>query len=411
MVGSGIFLLPASLAIYGGIGMIGWVCAALGALLLAYTFGALSKIENQSIGGPYVYTRLSFGDFPAFLVAWGYWISIWTTNAAIAVALVGYLTVFLPVLGSQMIYSILTGLGFLWFFTWINTRSLDKIASVQVLTTILKIIPIFLVGIFGLFYINWDNFIPFNISGQSDFAAITATTTLTLFAFQGMESAGIMSGETDNAAEIVKKATFTGTLVTIFIYLCSSFAIMGILSPDILARSSAPFADASYVFWGTSSKYIVAGGAVISTMGALNGWILLQGRIPMAAANDHLFPGFFGKINKNRAPAFGIIASSVLASVLMALNFSKSLVEAFTFMMVLATLAVLVPYIFSSLSLAKFSMKKEQGRFSSKLILPILTFLFCIWVVIGCGREVILFGLLLFLLSVPVYFMIRKSQS
>jgi len=111
MIGSGIFLLPASLANYGGIGMLGWICSAMGAVLIAYVYGELGKIAPNTIGGPYVYTRISFGDFSAYLVAWGYWVAIWATNAAIAVALVGYLEVFFPILGTSSMLSVFTGLG------------------------------------------------------------------------------------------------------------------------------------------------------------------------------------------------------------------------------------------------------------------------------------------------------------
>ena len=411
MIGSGIFLLPASLAIYGGIGMIGWVCSAIGAILIAYVYGVLGKIAPNTIGGPYVYTRISFGDFSAFLVAWGYWVAIWATNAAIAVALVGYLEVFFPILGTSPLISILTGLGFIWFFTYINSKPLKTVASIQIITAILKVIPIFAIGIFGIFYINWENFIPLNRSDTSTFEAITATTTLTLFAFLGMESAGIVSGDTKDAAETVHKATIWGTFITIAVYLSSSLAIMGIIAPEVLKDSTAPFADAANLFWGESAKYIVAACAVIATMGALNGWILLQGRIPMAAALDGLFPKIFGKENSNNSPIIGIIISSILASLLMMLNFSKSLVEAFTFMMTLSTLSVIVPYLFSAASLAIILYKREKGLKHPMIWISILAFIFCIWIIMGCGYEIILYGLLLFVVSIPFYIFLKRKNN
>src|SRR5688572_12737539 len=120
MIGSGIFLLPATLAAYGGISLLGWIGSSIGAIALALVFSNLSKLFPNSPGGPYAYTRTGLGDFPAYMVAWGYWISIWTTNAAIAVTFVSYLTVFFPVLSSNSFLSILTGLSAVWFLTWIN---------------------------------------------------------------------------------------------------------------------------------------------------------------------------------------------------------------------------------------------------------------------------------------------------
>ncbi|MDT0621287.1 amino acid permease [Croceitalea vernalis] len=411
MIGSGIFLLPASLALYGGIGMIGWVFAALGALLIAYVYGALGKIAPNTIGGPYIYTRISFGNFSAFLVAWGYWVAIWATNAAIAVALVGYLEVFFPILGSSPLISILTGLLFIWLFTYINSKPLKTIASIQIITTILKVLPILAIGFFGVFFINWDNFIPFNRSELSSFGAITTTTTLTLFAFLGMESAGIISGETKNASKTVNKATLIGTVITILVYLSSSLAIMGVIPPETLQSSTAPFADAANIFWGDSAKFIIAGCAIIATIGALNGWILLQGRIPMAAALDGLFPKVFKKQNDNKSPVIGIVISSILASLLMMFNFSKSLVEAFTFMMTLSTLSCVIPYLFSAASLALILFNKHKRLNHPSIRVSFLAFCFCIWIIIGCGYEIVFYGTILLLVGIPFYLYLKKKNN
>src|SRR5690349_10420262 len=175
MIGSGIFLLPATLAAFGGISLFGWVGSSAGAIILALLFSKLSKIIPNALGGPYAYTRTGLGDFAAFLVAWGYWISIWCTNAAITVTLVSYLTVFFPVLSKNSYLAVATGLGVIWFLTWINTRGVKEAGRVQVITTILKITPLVLVSVVGLFYIDFKNFTPFNNSGESDLSAITAT--------------------------------------------------------------------------------------------------------------------------------------------------------------------------------------------------------------------------------------------
>ncbi|HNP95775.1 MAG TPA: amino acid permease [Cyclobacteriaceae bacterium] len=410
MIGSGIFLLPASLAFYGGIGMVGWLCSAVGAMLLALMFGSLSKYGSTTIGGPYVYTRMGLGDFAAYLVAWGYWIAIWATNAAIAIALVGYLSVFIPALRINNVIAMFTGLGFIWLFTWINSKPLKMVAAVQMITTVLKVVPILSIGLFGIAYIEWEHFTPFNLSGSNNWLAITATTTLTTFAFQGMESAGVISGETSDAARTVRKATIVGTIVTIIVYVTSSLAIMGIIPSAELMQSGAPFADAAEAFWGPAARYIVAGCAVMATMGALNGWILMQGRIPMAAAQDKLFPKIFGKVNQHQSPISGIVISSLLASALMALNFSKSLTEMFNFIILLSTLTMLIPYLFSAASLAIIEFN-EGGKANHRNVwIAMLAFVFCLWVVIGCGAEVVFYGFILMMASIPFYALLKKQS-
>ena len=153
MIGSGVFLLPASLGAFGTIGLLGWIGSSAGAVCLALLFSHLSRTIPNALGGPYAYTRVGLGDFAAFLVAWGYWISIWCTNAAIAVAFVSYSTVFVPALATNSLLSVATGLGAVWFLSWINTVGIKEAGAVQLITSILKIIPLMAVSVVGLFYI------------------------------------------------------------------------------------------------------------------------------------------------------------------------------------------------------------------------------------------------------------------
>ena len=404
MIGSGIFLLPASLALYGLVSIIGWLFASIGAILLAIVFGELSKIYNKEPGGPYKFTRNVFGKFPAFLVAWGYWISIWSTNTAIVVAFLGYLSVFIPSLNTSPLYSIITGLSIIWLLTWINSKEIKTIGFVQKITVILKVIPIILVGIIGIFFIDFNNFYLLDISNDFSFNSITVTTTLTFFAFLGMESATIPSDKINKPNSIIKKATLYGTIFTIIIYILSSISIMGIIPPTTLAQSSAPFADAAEVIAGDYSRKVIALGAIIATIGALNGWILIQGQIPMAASKDKLFPRFFSKTNNNKSPVFGIILSSLLISILLLFSYSKTLVEAFTFMIKLSTLSVITPYLFSTASLAVLSKRKFN-----RLFISFLAFIFSIWIIIGCGIETIKLGMIMLIAGIPFYFWFKRK--
>jgi APA family basic amino acid/polyamine antiporter len=245
MIASAMFMLPATLSTYGSISLIGWVVSGLGAICLALVFSWLSQLMPLANGGPYAYTREGLGDFAAFLVAWGYWLSIWSTNAAIAVAFLSYLTVFFPALGINSMFAVGVGLSAIWFLTWINTRGIRDAGAVQVITTILKIAPLLLVTIGGLFYINTENYFPFNSSGTSNINAITTTATLTLFAFLGLECATIPSGQVENPEKTVPRATLYGTLAVTLLYILGTVVIMGVLSPTTLQTSKAPFADAA----------------------------------------------------------------------------------------------------------------------------------------------------------------------
>jgi len=301
IIGSGIFLLPASLAPFGGISIVGWLFTAAGAMFLALLFARLASMAPK-VGGPYAYTRMGFGDFAGFWIAWGYWISVWTGNAALAVALVSYLQGIVPILGQYHWLSALVAIGAIWLVTWINLLGIKQAGLFQVLTTILKLLPLVALAVLGLFWVQWNHFVPFNTSGMSPFAAITAVAALTLWAFLGVESATIPADDVENPSKTIPRATVLGTIVTALVYILSTVAVMGIIPLAQLAKSSAPFADAAGFIWGRWAFYAVGIGAVISCLGNLNGFTLIQGQVPMAAAQDHLFPKIFGRISKQGVP-------------------------------------------------------------------------------------------------------------
>jgi basic amino acid/polyamine antiporter, APA family len=405
MIGSGVFLMPAALAAYGSIGLLGWLFAAAGAFLLAKVYSNLSKLLPQADGGPYAYTRKGFGDFAGFLVAWGYWISIWCTNAAIAVALVSALSTFFPILAASAVTAVLTGLAAIWFLTWVNTRGIVASGKLQLVTTVLKIIPLLLVSVAGLFFIKAENFLPVNISGASNFAAVTASATLTFFAFLGLECATIPSGSVANPEKTIPRATMLGTITATVIYILSSVSIMGMIPAKALQHSVTPFADAAVIIWGSSARYFVSAGVVIAAFGALNGWILIQGQIPFAVAKDRLFPAVFSKLNKKGVPAPGIIIGSVLVSVVMSMNYTKGLVEQFKFLILLSTLTVLVPYLFSTAAYIVIKIEKKYfgNRWLQSVILALLAFLFSLWAVAGAGQETVYWGFILLMAGIPFY--------
>jgi basic amino acid/polyamine antiporter, APA family len=413
MIGSGVFLLPSALAVYGGISIIGWLFSTVGAFILAVLFSYLSE-AMPSVGGPYAYTREGLGEFAAFLVAWGYWVSTWCGNAAITVAFVSYLSVFFPILATSNLAAVLTGLSAIWLLTWVNTRGINVVGKVQLITTILKLLPLFLIAVFGIFYSNWQHFIPFNRSTESNWGAIASTATLTLWAYLGMESATVPANNVENPEKTIPRATILGTLITAFVYIFGTVAVMGLIDGETLKTSAAPFADAAAKMWGESAKHWVAFGAIVSTFGALNGWILMQGQVPLAMTKDKLFPALFGKENEHGAPSLGIIVSSILLSILMFMNFSKALVEQFKFMILLSTLTVLTPYLFSAAAYVLI-LKKEKivskNERTGKLIIGFLAFFYSLWAVAGSGQEVVYWGFILLILGIPIFIFMKYSNK
>ena len=426
MVGSGVFLLPAALGAYGGISLIGWLLTSVGAAVCALTFARLARLMPRA-GGPYAYTRAAFGDFPAFLVAWGYWLSICAGNAAIAVAMVGYLAFFAPALAASPALGAIAAVAAVWLLTLVNARSVREAGGVQLVTTLLKLVPLLAVGLLGIVVAEWGHFMPFNVSGRSPLGAVSATAALTLWAFLGLESATIPAESIERPELTIPRATLAGTAVAAVVYVVGTVGVMGVLPPAALARSTAPFAEAARAMWGGWAAWAVAAGAAVSCFGALNGWILLSGQLPLAAGRDGLLPGVFRRVSRRGTPVAGLVISSALVTVFVGANYTRGLVQEFTFVILVATLATLVPYLFSSLALVKREWPQATGlrpqasdlgpqttdlggapvRRYAGAIVPLLAFGYSLWAVVGTGLETILWGLALFAVGVPVYLVVR----
>lgn len=412
MVASGIFMLPATLASYGTLSLVGWLLSGVGAISLALVYSWLSRIMPIAQGGPYAYSRAGMGDFAGFLVAWSYWISLWCTNAALAIACVSYLTTFIPILGNNTFAAVATALALIWSLTWLNTSGIRNVGNMQLVTTVLKLIPLAMIGIGGLFYLQMDHFSVFNRSGTTSLSAIVTTTTLTFFAFLGLECATIPSANIEEPEKNIPKATVYGTLASTLIYILTTVAVMGILPPDTLIHSQAPLADAADQIWGTWARYLVGGGAVLSTFGALNGWILIQGQIPAAVALDKLLPAIFARENKRKMPYFSLIISSVLGSALMIMNYNQSLASGYKYAILLSTLATLIPYLFSVVGF--MILGKQSSWFKWRKVytlMAIVAFLFSVWAVIGSGAETVYWGFILLLTGLPIYAWVKMKKS
>ena len=402
MIGVGIFVLPAVLSSYGSISLLGWIFTATGALILAKIFSNFSRIIVSKSGGPYMYSKAGFGDFIGFLVAWGYWIACWVGNGAIAIAIIGAASFFIPELATNSILSVSLGLALIWIFTWINARGITDSGKIQLVTTIFKILPLLFVIIVGLFFFEFDNFPAFNLTGESNFSAISAVATLTLYAFLGIECATIPAGNIENPDKTIPRATMLGTIIVTILYILGTVVLFGVLPLDILQNSPAPFAEAAKIIGGNYGGYFVAVGVLISGIGVLNGWILITGQISMATAKDDLFPDFFKKENKNGAPVNGFIIGGVLSSVVMLMNYTEGLVEQFEFIVQLTVLVILMPYLFTAASYALIVIEKKLHTKSwiKTFILSALGFAYSLWAIYGSGYETVFYGFLLMLIDV-----------
>ncbi len=414
MIGSGIFLLPASLAPYGLNSIFGWIFSASGGVLLAIVFAQLSRVYPQA-GGPYVYPRVAFGECCGFVMAWGYWMSVWVGNAAIAIGSVAYLSELVPAIRTTEGAPAMTAVALIWILTFVNWRGVKHAGVFQLVTTVLKIMPLLAVIGLGVVLLSAGDASVIKVEPQPfTISAMTAAATLTLWGLLGLESATVPAENVIDPKRNIPLATLWGTVVTALIYVAACSLVILLIPGSKLAGSNAPFADAVRLFWGDRAASLLALFAFISGFGALNGWILVQGEMPRVLAREKVFPELFAHESRYRTPDYSLFITSALVTVVMLMNYSGSMVKAFTLIILIATSAYLVMYLFCSLAAFKLAWRGDLGVQGQKLkwvlAVAMLAALYSAWTLYGAGPEAFWWGMGLMALGLPLYFLMKWSQ-
>ena len=397
MIGSGIFLLPTVLAPYGWISLLGWLLTCSGTIVLALVLARLAGTTDHA-GGPYAYVRESFGDLAGFLIGWGYWVGVVFGVTAIAVGFAGYMGSIFPIFAANSLTQALVAAMGIGVLTWVNIKGISEAATVQLVLTILKIIPLTVIIGLGIAYGDIDNFPSFNPQQLSMTEALASTALLTMWAFIGIEAAVIPTSDVEDPKKTVPIAVVSAALSVSFLYVGASIAIMFLVPSEVLAASESPFVDAAS-HMGPGGALLMGVGALISTAGALNGNIFVMGQMPMLVAADGLAPSVIAKKNKGGAPMVALMASSVFSAALLVLNFTDGLVGAFSFLISMSTLSILAPYGLSAMAELKRSWHSAKGWAGVALLSVIYTLIAAAgsgWYAFFLGVGLFLLGILLF---------------
>ncbi|HEY8718177.1 amino acid permease [Pengzhenrongella sp.] len=385
IIGVGIFSLPYAMASYGPISLVAMGLATVGAVALALMFAVMSR-RLPAAGGPYAFARSGFGNAVGFANAWSYWITAWAGNAAIVVGWVYYVEHFLNK-GGDVGWSIVIALVGLWVPAAINLTGVRNMGAVQVWTTVLKFIPLVVVSTLGLFFIKSANFVPWNVSGETSLAAIGGAMAIALFSYLGVETAAVAAAKVRDPERNVPKSTIYGTLASAAVYLLSMVAVFGIIPTSQLAldanKASYSVAANAMAGGGSWAGDLVALAVIVSGIGALNGWTMICAEMPLAAAKDGLFPARFGRLSARNVPAFGIVASTALASVAVVISYlGTSGSTVFTTLVLMTGITAAVPYAFSALAQITWRLHDNRvvrtPRFALDLSVAIVALIFSI---------------------------------
>jgi arginine:agmatine antiporter len=273
-------------------------------------------------------------------------------------------------------------------------------------------VPFGAISLLGLAFIRPENLSEFNPSGVSLLASSAALAPLTMFAYLGLESATVPAGDVVDPARTIPRSTMLGVGIACLLYVLGTTVVLGVVPRDQLTGSGAPFADAATLMWGSWAAGLVSIAVIISSFGSLNGWTLLMGQVPMAAAADGLFPAIFARRSSRGVPAIGIVVSTALATILVMVQASggSGFAAIYALIVALATLTAAIPYAFCSL--AGTLIATAQGNLTRVRVTPVeaIAFIFSLFVIYGCGAEAVLYGLLLLLLGIPFYVWQRREH-
>ncbi|MDQ4088318.1 MAG: amino acid permease [Pseudomonadota bacterium] len=414
MIGSGVYLLPTALAPLGWNAVVGWLITIGGTLCLALVFARLARTFPLA-GGPYVFVREAFGRPAGFAVAWAYWISVWVANAAISVAAVSFLSVFVPAIGEAAGLPAVLAVVMIWTLTTLNCLSIRAAGGFQLVTVLIKVLPIIgaivIAALVGLGAAPQHQPLPPFEPASFGASGIAAAGALTLWAMQGFETATIPAERVQHAERTVPRATLIGTALTGALYLVACTAVAMLLPLATASASDAPFSDFARLYLGQEAALAIAGFAAVSAIGALNGWTLIQGELPLALARDGSFPAWFGKTSAAGTPVRAHLVSSSLVTILVLANYSRSMQGLFLFMALLATVAALFLYVVTAPAAVKLMNERRLPRSTGLLAAAVIGFLYALWTLWGAGAEATAWGAVLIGAGVPVYFLMRRAAT
>jgi APA family basic amino acid/polyamine antiporter len=405
MIGSGIYLLPATLAPLGWNQMIGWLITIGGALCLGLVFARLGA-RLPLPGGPYAYANAAFGPLAGFVTAWSYWVMTWVGNGAIAVAVVSNLSLIFPAIGESQGLPAVLAVGCVWLLTLVNIGGVRAAGRVQEVTVVLKLLPLIALILlaFWLFASGAPRAPDPGVAINS--SAIATAAGLTFWGFLGLESGTVPADKVENPERNVPRATLIGVVLTGLIYLGISLAFALYMPVEEAAKSPAPVADLLGRHFGPGVASAVALFAAISAFGALNGWILVQGEMPWAMARGGVFPRWFGVESSAGTPLRGHILSSALLTAVTLLNYQKGMGELFGFIASISLAAGLLAYLIAALAALRLAPDDRQLALAA-----VIAAIFTVWAEWGLGSEALGYGALLIAAGLPVYFASRSAAA
>jgi len=404
MVGTGIFLLPVSMASVGSISILGWVVAAVGAAAIGLMFAILGSVKPEA-GGPYAYARDSLGPYLGFQTNYIYWSANLIGNIAVATTVTGYLSDLVPFLQGTLNQT-LTTIAIIWVATAVNIAGPRWVGFFTGWGTVIAMVPLILIAVAGWFWFRPEIFLSsWNPHGDSSWDAISTSAAFALWAFMGVESASVASDVIENPKRNIPLATMIGLAIATVLYVSTCTVLMGIIPANELAASSAPFAIAAAKAVGPVGGVIIALCAVLKAGSSLVGWTLTICQSAQAAGKDGLFPSIFGRLDSRGIATPNLLITGLLMTGVVLVTISPSLSKQFNEIIDMAIILTILPYMYSGVALLKICQGQGRALWHHYLLVAIvgIVSIYCLWVVAGSQADLARNAMIILFASVPLY--------
>jgi len=404
MVGTGIFLLPVSMASVGSMSVLGWFVATIGAAAIGWMFAILGAVHPLP-GGPYAYARETFGPYLGFQSNYVYWSANLVGNIAVAATVTGYFGHFIPALSNPWAGAFFT-IGMVWVATAVNLAGPWWVGLFTGWGTVLAMIPLVFIAAFGWFWFDPSTFVgSWNPHGDSLWAGVSKSACFALWAFMGVESAAVAADVIEDPKRNIPRATLLGLLIAAVLYVSTCTVLMGMIPAETLAKSSAPFADAARIALGPWGATVIALCAIFKAGSSLVGWTLTIAQSALAAAKDGLFPSLYGKTDSRGIPVFNFVFSAVLMSVIVLLTVSPTLSQQFNEIIDISIILTVIPYMYTGVAFLKASRQRGGTPLHHTIVtvMAVVASVYCLWVVAGSDASLTRGAMIILLASIPLY--------
>lgn len=413
MLGAGVFSLPQNMASVASPSalLIGWAITGAGILLLALAMLVLTRLRPELDGGIFTYAREGFGELVGFCSAWGYWLCAVIANVSYLVIVFSALSFFtdtpeLRLFGDGNTWQSIIGASvLLWMVHWLVLRGVQTAASINLVATLAKLIPLGLFVVLAAMAFQLRTF-TLDFSGLElgvpVWEQVKNTMLITLWVFIGVEGAVVVSARARNKKD-VGRATLLAVISALCVYLLVTLLSLGVVArPDLANMRNPSMAGIMVDMMGPWGEVIIAAGLIVSVCGAYLSWTIMAAEVPFLAATHKAFPKIFARQNKNNAPSASLWLTNISVQVCLVLIWLTG--SDYNTLLTIASEMILVPYFLVGAFLLKIATRPLHKT------IGLGACIYGLWLLYASGPMHLLFSVVLYAPGLLVFMYARRTH-